>query len=113
MSSSAPAPSLICDAVPAVWNAGSRSSTGLRLASASSVVSRRPSSRVTVWVPFGSPCSSSVGASIGTICVSKRPSAHATAARSCDCLPNASSSSRVTPNFSAMRSAPSNCDVFS
>ncbi len=58
ISRTAAAPSLICDALPAVWKAGSRSSTGLRLASASSVVSRRPSSRVIVWVPFTSPLSS-------------------------------------------------------
>ncbi len=43
----------------------------------------------------------------------KRSSFHARIARSCDARPKRSVSSRVMPHFSAMRSAPSNCDVIS
>ena len=75
-SSTAAAPSVICDDVPAVWTPSGRA-TGFSAASASSEVSRRPSSRAT-WcvVPVGLPSSRS-GASIGTTSRSKRPSAHA------------------------------------
>ena len=66
MSSTAAAPSEICDDEPAVCTPSSRA-TGLRPASASSVVSRRPSSRPTWWVvPVGLPSSSRSGASIST-----------------------------------------------
>jgi hypothetical protein len=119
MRSTAAAPSEICDAEPAVWRPPSAptigspgGTTGLRPASPSRVVSRRPSSLATVWVvPVGLPSSPRSGASIGTIWVSKRPSAHAWAARSCDCLPKASSASRLMPHFWAMSSAPWNCEV--
>ena len=66
MSSTAAAPSEICEAEPAVCTPSSRA-TGLSVASFSSVVSRRPSSRATVWVvPVGVPSSSTSGASTGT-----------------------------------------------
>src|SRR5262249_10191277 len=44
---------------------------------------------------------------------SYRPSRHARCARSCEAKPNRSHSARVMPHWSAMRSAPSNCDVTS
>ena len=60
----AAAPSEICDELPAVWTPFSRA-TGFSDASFSSVVSRRPSSRLTVCVvPVGLPSSSTSGASI-------------------------------------------------
>ena len=109
--STAAAPSLICDELPAVCTPSGRA-TGLRLASASRVVSRRPSSRSTRWVvPVGLPSSSTSGASTATTWLSKRPSAQAVAARCCEARPKASVSARVTPHLSAMRSAPSNCEV--
>ena len=77
ISSTAAAPSEICDEEPAVWTPSGRA-TGLSVASFSSVVSRRPSSRATVWVvPVGLPSSSTSGASTGTIWLPKRSSAHA------------------------------------
>ncbi len=113
MSSTAAAPSEICDDEPAVWTPSSRA-TGFRLARASSVVSRRPSSRATWWVvPVGLPSSSRSGASSSTSWVPKRPSSHALAARCWLAKPKASVSSRVSPHLSAMRSAPSNCEVIS
>ena len=88
--------------------------TGLSAASFSSEVSRSPSSFAT-WcvVSFGLPSSSTSGASISTIEPANRSSFHARIACSCDARPNRSVSSRVMPHFSAMRSAPSNCDVIS
>ena len=60
----AAAPSEICDELPAVCTPFSRA-TGFSVASFSSVVSRRPSSRLTVCVvPVGLPSSSRSGASI-------------------------------------------------
>ena len=67
ISSTAAAPSLICDELPAVCTPFSRP-TGLSEASFSSVVSRRPSSRATVWVvPVGLPSSSTVGCLDGDV----------------------------------------------
>ncbi len=112
--STAAAASEICDAVPAVWKPFSSRATVLSPARASMVVSRRPSSRVMrVVSPVGLPSSPSTGASTGMIWVPKRSSSHATAARRCDSTPNWSSSSRVMPHFSAMRSAASNWVVYS
>ena len=109
----APAPSEIWEALPAVCTPSSPN-TGLRPERLSAVVSRRPSSRAT-WcvVPDGLPSSPRSGASTGMICVAKRSSAHARAPRSCDDKPSASVSSRVMFHFLAMRSAPSNCEVYS
>ena len=113
ISSTAAAPSVIWEDEPAVCTPFSRP-TGLSLANASSDVSRSPSSRVTVCVlSVGLPSSSTSGASTGVTSRSNRPSAHARCARVCDSSPKRSQSSRVTPHFSAMRSAPSNCDVTS
>ena len=113
MTSTAAAPSEICDDEPAVCTPSGRA-TGLSWASASRVVSRRPSSRATRWVvPAGLPSSSRSGASTGTMLPAKRSSAQARAARSWLASPNASVSSLVRPHLSAMRSAPSNCDVIS
>ncbi len=88
--------------------------TGFSEASFSSVDSRMPSSRWTVCVePVGLPSSSRSGASTGTHWPSKRPSAHAWAARVWLRRPNSSVSARVMPHLSAIRSAPSNCEVIS
>ena len=54
------------------------------------------------------PSSPTTGASTGTICESKRPSSHATAAFCCDTRPSQSTSSRVMPYFSEIRSAAPN-----
>ena len=111
--STAEAPSEIWDEVPAVWTPSSPT-TALRLPSASRVVSRRPSSRATWWVvPVGLPSSPRSGASMGTTWVPKRSSAQAWAPSCWDRRPRASVSARVTPHFSAMRSAPSNWLVYS
>ncbi len=61
--------------------------------------------------PWACPSSSRSGASTATTWPSKRPSAHAVAARCWEARPNASVSARVMPHLSAMRSAPSNWDV--
>ena len=62
--------------MPAVWIPPS--STGLSWLKPSSVVSRRPWSRLTMWRSLvGCFCSSSTGASIGEISRSKRPSSQA------------------------------------
>ena len=107
----AAAPSDTCDDVPAVWTPSSRA-TGFSCASASSEVSRRPSSRSTRWVePLGLPSSSTSGASMGTTWVPNRSSAQACAASCRLRNPNSSESWRLMPHFSAMRSAPSNCEV--
>ena len=96
ISSTAAAPSEICDELPAVCTPSGRA-TGFSVASFSSDVSRRPSSRATRCVaPVGVPSSPRSGASTGTHWPSKRPSAHARAARSCDARPKRSVSSRVT-----------------
>ena len=77
MSSTAAAPSEICDDEPAVWTPSGRA-TGLSSASFSRLVSRRPSSRATgCVVPVGLPSSSTSGASTGTIWLPKRSSAQA------------------------------------
>ena len=109
MSRSAPAPSLICDAVPAVWNAGSRSSTGFEVGErlergvAQPFVARdgRGTVQLAVLVERRRLDRHDLGveATFGPRLARRGP---ATACRS------ASSSSRVRPNFSAMRSAPSN-----
>ena len=99
MSSTAAAPSEICEADPAVCTPFSRA-TGLSLASFSRLVSRRPSSRATVWVvPVGLPSSSRSGASMGTTWPAKRSSAQAWAARCWEARPKASVSSRVMPHL--------------
>ena len=52
--------------------------TGFKVASFSRVVSRRPSSRATVWVsPVGLPSSPTISPSTGTTSRSKCPAAHA------------------------------------
>ena len=80
----APAPSEICEEVPAVCTPSSRPD-GLRLPSDSIVVSRMPSSRAMVVVsPVALPSASRIGASTGTIWVAKRSSSHARAARAWD-----------------------------
>ena len=110
-SSTAAAPSEICDDVPAVWIPSSRA-TGFRLASLSSEVSLGPSSAATVCVePVGLPSSSTSGASIPTISGSNHPSSRLRRARSCEVRPKRSASARVTPHLSAILSAPSNCDA--
>ncbi len=104
---SAPAPSEICDDVPAVWMPSSRA-TGFSAASASRLVERGTSSIAIVRVPETLPFSSTTGASTGTIWSSNRPCSSAAAARSWERRPKASASSRVIDHFSAIRSAPSN-----
>ena len=108
MISTAEAPSLICDDVPAVCIPSG--STDRRPASPSIVVSRRPSSTDTTRVsPVGLPLSLSMtGPSSGAISRSKRPSSTATRALRCDSNPQDSRSSRVRPRFLAIRSAASN-----
>src|SRR5262249_50949641 len=97
ISSTAAAPSVICDDDPAVCTRSARA-TGLSAASASRDVSRRPSSRSTrCVVPAGLPSSSRSGASMGTTSPSNRPSCHARCARSCEASPKRSHSSRVIP----------------
>ena len=92
-----------------------RRATGFSAASVSSVVSRRPSSRPTWWVVPGG---LAVLVEVGGVdrrrsWPSKRSSAHARAARCWLRRPKASVSARVMPHLSAMRSAPSNCEVIS
>ena len=107
ISSTAAAPSEICDDVPAVCRPPS--STGLRAASFSSEVSRRPPSRSTrVVSPVGWPSSPSRGASIGAICEVNRPSDQARAAFCWEASPNSSRSSRLMSKSLAIRSAPVN-----
>ena len=78
------------------------------------MVSRRPSSFATVRVPpVGLPSASTSGVSSVMYCPSKRPSSQARIARCWLRRPNLSVSSRVMPHLSAMRSAPSNCEVIS
>ena len=104
-SSTAAAPSEICDDVPAVCRPPS--TTGLSRASAARLVSRRPSSRSSTRVsPLGWPPAPRTGALTGTTSRSKRPSAHAARASVWDRRPNASVSSRDRPRRAAMRSAP-------
>ena len=112
--STAAAPSEICDELPAVCTPSSRA-TGFSVASFSSDVSRRPSSRcdgvrragrLAVLVDVGGLDGDPL-AVVAALGPRPRPPAAATPARS------ASVSSRVMPHFSAMRSAPSNCDVIS
>ena len=99
--STAAAPSLICDELPAVWMPPGI--TGLRVASLSAVVSRRPWSRVTVTaVPSASVTST------GMISRSKRPSSVARSAFCCEMRPSMSTRSRVMPRRWAMRSAAPN-----
>ena len=63
----AAAPSEICDDVPAVWTPSSAGRPASARPAPRGEVSRRPSSRSTVWVePVGLPSSSRSGASIGT-----------------------------------------------
>ncbi len=87
ISSTAEAPSLICEEVPAVCSPSG--STDLSLASPSMVVSRRPSSWETTRVSsVGLPVSLSMtGASRAAISRSKRPSSTATRAFRCDSQP--------------------------
>ena len=106
-SSTAAAPSEICDEVPAVCRPPS--STGLSAASPSSVVSRRPWSRSTSAARRSAACPRRAPAPRRVmISRSNRPSAQACAALRCDRRPNASMSSRVMPRRLAIRSAPSN-----
>ncbi len=98
MISTAEAPSLICDDVPAVCRPSGR--TGFSPASPSSVVSRRPWSVSTSRVaPVGLPSASSSGASMAAISRLKRPSSTAARAFCCEARPKASRSSRVRPRF--------------
>ncbi len=104
--STAAAPSEIWELLPAVCIPSGM--TGLSPARPSLVVSRGPWSLDTsVLSPVG-PSAPTTGASRGTISRSKRPSATATAAFRWDSNPSQSTSSRVMPYFSAMRSAAPN-----
>ena len=105
--STAAAPSEICDELPA-WCIPS-GSTGFSLARPSAVVSRGPwsllmTSRSPECSPRG-PSSPTMGASIETISRAKRSSATATAAFFWDSSPSQSTSARVMPYLSAIRSA--------
>mmetsp|Transcript_5173 Transcript_5173/g.18074 ORF Transcript_5173/g.18074 Transcript_5173/m.18074 type:complete len:318 (+) Transcript_5173:16-969(+) len=101
MSSTAPAPSVICDALPGVVDPPFLNTAG-SLARISGVMpSRMPSSSSRVTV-----CSSPVFLSLtlvvtGTISSRKRPAARAAAARACDRAAISSCCSRVTPNLAA------------
>ena len=108
--STAPAPSVICEELPAECTPSGM--LVLSPARASMLVSRRPSSRSTRWlVSAGLPSSPQSGASRGAIWLSKRESAQARAARSWESSPKASVSARLIPHCLAMRSAPSNWEV--
>ena len=78
-------------------------------------VSRPPSTSVgseRIFSQLGSRGpSSNVHSPSGTISLSNRPSARARSARSCDSTANASMSSREMFHFSAIISAPWNCDT--
>ena len=95
-SSTAAAPSEICEDVPAVCRPSS--STGVSRASASRLVSRRPPSRST----------DPSAVFTATTSREKRPCAQAVAARSCERRPNASIWSRDSPRRLAIRSAATN-----
>ena len=114
MRRTAAAPSEICDDEPAVCTPSGRA-TGLSSASSSSdgVAQALVPARRCAWCRVGLPSSSRSGASIGGIWVPKRSSAQALNAFVCDRRPKASVSARVMPHLSAMRSAPSNCEVIS
>ncbi len=103
VTSTAAAPSLICDEFPAVTNP-SGLNAGLSVASRSRVVSGRMPSSAVIGRDFPS---TTIGT--GTSSRSKRASAVARAARCCDSSANASSCSRVKPHFSAMSSAEIPC----
>ena len=102
MISTADAPSVICDELPAVTRPPSSSgrNDGLSLPSDSIVVSRRPSSALT---------SAPSAPSTGRISRSKRPSVVARCARCWDWAPKRSMSSRVMPHLSAISSAEMPC----
>ena len=95
--STAAAPSLICEALPA-WMTPPSLKAGLSPASFSGLVPRRrPSSAASTW-PSGS--------STGAIWPASRPSSVAAASLACEALENSSSWSRDRPHFSAIISAP-------
>ena len=99
MSTTAEAPSEICDELPAVIDPPC-AKAGRRPASVSTVVSgRMPSSFVTTT---GSPLR--CGISTGTISASNTPSACAAAARWCERAATASCASRLISNRSLCRS---------
>ncbi len=108
INSTADAPSLICEEVPAVCRPSG--STVRSPAKPSRVVSRRPSSAETVLISsVGLPVSLSItGLCSGVISRSKRPSSTAMRALRWDSNPSTSRSSRVRPRFLAILSAPSN-----
>src|SRR3954453_10401595 len=96
------APSLICDALPAV-TVPSSVNAGRSVASRSTVVSARmPSSRSTT---SGSPLR--CGTETRTTSSSNRPASHASAARACERAAQASCSARSTPNSRFIASVPS------
>src|SRR6266566_4181621 len=99
--STAAAPSQICDEFPAVTFPSGRNA-GFSAARAAAEVSRRGVSST----PSTTPACGFVR-SIGTISSSKRPSSAAAVARRCDSSENASSSSRLNPHSSAITSAES------
>jgi hypothetical protein len=109
----AEAPSEICDELPAVCTPFSRA-TGFSVASFSIVVSRRPSSRLTVWVPSARlAVLVAVGRLDGDVLAGEAVLGPRLRGALLAAKPNASVSSRVMPHLSAMRSAPSNCEVIS
>ena len=109
MSSTAPAPSAICDEVPAVWTPSGRPvglsvASGLERRLAQALVAGHVwvvPSRLALVVEIGRGDRHDLGARTG-------PRPRPGAARSWESLPNSSQSARVMPHFSAMRSAPSN-----
>ena len=113
-SSTAAAPSVICDDVPAVCTPSSRA-TGLSVASFSSDVSRQAFVAVDVVRGAGG---LAVVVEVGRVDrehLALEPALAATrvAARTCDSSPKWSQSSRVMPHLSAMRSAASNWVTYS
>ena len=103
MMSTAAAPSVICDELPAVTLPSSFLKAGLSWASVSTVVSGRMPSSVSTMSPVSLPSSSF--STTGTISRWKRPSAVARAARCWLVAPKRSRSSRDSPHLSAMSSA--------
>src|SRR6266550_4318210 len=99
--STAAAPSQICDEFPAVTFPSGRNA-GFSAASASAEVSRRGVSSTPKTTPV---CG--LVRSMATISPSKRPSSPAAMARRCDSREKASSSSREKPHSSAITSAES------
>ena len=107
VTSTAAAPSQICDELPAVTFPSGRNA-GLSDASASAEVSRRGVSSTATSAP-----TCGFVTSTGTISFSKRPSSIAAIARLCDSSEYASSCSREKPHSSASTSAEIPCGTIS